>query len=155
MMKTILLFRPVKASRENFAETSPGCCCQQFLCSRSNRILVLGSFPVSVSGVCLPQHHSENHITVAWCSGGADPSRPATHQRYRELDVSGRECQGLEGWDSFHVVFWIPAVLVEKEIFLQRVRKELPAPRLPPPPGYSCIYLYDFEHMLQASLFFS
>lgn len=48
-----------------------------------------------------------------------DLSRPGTRQRHRELDVSGREGQGLEGWDIFHVAFWLLAILWEKHFFVE------------------------------------
>lgn len=91
----------------------------------------------------------------------ADPSRSGTRQRYRELDVSGREGWGLQGWDSVHVALWLLAVFVEKENFLLR-NEELPS--LPPFLSFFFfsaqvilvfISFCDFESTLEASLFFS
>lgn len=55
-----------------------------------------------------------------------DPSRPGSCQRHRELDVSGREEQDLEGWDSFHKTIWLPALLVKKNVFAEEVPHTLP-----------------------------
>lgn len=75
----------------------------------------------------------------------------------RELDVSGRGGRAL-GWDSFHVIFWIPRVFAEKLIFVCKgVRKALPEPPHPPLPQPHLtspqvidvfIFAYDFEHVI-------
>ena len=79
MMKTVLPFRPVRASWACLAERTPSCCCRQFLClSQSQKphprwFSRLWGVPASAS---LREQH---HCGLVFCCGRS--RRPATRQR--------------------------------------------------------------------------